>query len=161
MSAGTISVATRIGEAATVSKAAADAAITAATNDVNFYAASAVDQAITLDAKLASAAPALGSKLLSATLESNLDTAQGWANLRSHVTSVNTSAHSLASGEASVADAFRPGFTVLRQTIDDGAASVAKRDEQSALSQSYLNLCLLYTSPSPRDGLLSRMPSSA
>ena len=25
----------------------------------------------------------------------------------------------------------------------------------------YLNTCLLYTSPSPRDGLLSRMPSSA
>ena len=25
----------------------------------------------------------------------------------------------------------------------------------------YLSLCLLYTSPSPRDGLLSRMPSSA
>ena len=25
----------------------------------------------------------------------------------------------------------------------------------------YLNGCLLYTSPSPRDGLLSRMPSSA
>ena len=24
-----------------------------------------------------------------------------------------------------------------------------------------LNICLLYTSPSPRDGLLSRMPSSA
>ena len=24
-----------------------------------------------------------------------------------------------------------------------------------------LNCCLLYTSPSPRDGLLSRMPSSA
>ena len=24
-----------------------------------------------------------------------------------------------------------------------------------------LNVCLLYTSPSPRDGLLSRMPSSA
>ena len=24
-----------------------------------------------------------------------------------------------------------------------------------------LNTCLLYTSPSPRDGLLSRMPSSA
>ena len=28
-------------------------------------------------------------------------------------------------------------------------------------SPSQLNLCLLYTSPSPRDGLLSRMPSSA
>ena len=25
----------------------------------------------------------------------------------------------------------------------------------------YYNYCLLYTSPSPRDGLLSRMPSSA
>ena len=25
----------------------------------------------------------------------------------------------------------------------------------------YLTTCLLYTSPSPRDGLLSRMPSSA
>ena len=29
------------------------------------------------------------------------------------------------------------------------------------LSTPYLNTCLLYTSPSPRDGLLSRMPSSA
>ena len=28
-------------------------------------------------------------------------------------------------------------------------------------STSKLNPCLLYTSPSPRDGLLSRMPSSA
>ena len=27
--------------------------------------------------------------------------------------------------------------------------------------EAYLKLCLLYTSPSPRDGLLSRMPSSA
>ena len=27
--------------------------------------------------------------------------------------------------------------------------------------ESQLNCCLLYTSPSPRDGLLSRMPSSA
>ena len=29
------------------------------------------------------------------------------------------------------------------------------------VSQSHTNTCLLYTSPSPRDGLLSRMPSSA
>ena len=28
-------------------------------------------------------------------------------------------------------------------------------------SLAYLSICLLYTSPSPRDGLLSRMPSSA
>ena len=30
-----------------------------------------------------------------------------------------------------------------------------------AFSQSMVDACLLYTSPSPRDGLLSRMPSSA
>ena len=30
-----------------------------------------------------------------------------------------------------------------------------------ALGYGLLNFCLLYTSPSPRDGLLSRMPSSA
>ena len=34
-----------------------------------------------------------------------------------------------------------------------------KPDRESALVQ--LRRCLLYTSPSPRDGLLSRMPSSA
>ena len=33
----------------------------------------------------------------------------------------------------------------------------------AALLESYMRIepCLLYTSPSPRDGLLSRMPSSA
>ena len=30
-----------------------------------------------------------------------------------------------------------------------------------AFNLDQLNVCLLYTSPSPRDGLLSRMPSSA
>ena len=30
-----------------------------------------------------------------------------------------------------------------------------------ALNMLKLQICLLYTSPSPRDGLLSRMPSSA
>ena len=29
------------------------------------------------------------------------------------------------------------------------------------LNRRILDICLLYTSPSPRDGLLSRMPSSA
>ena len=32
-------------------------------------------------------------------------------------------------------------------------------DEEDELNHN--NICLLYTSPSPRDGLLSRMPSSA
>ena len=35
------------------------------------------------------------------------------------------------------------------------------RDERDALRPHELQACLLYTSPSPRDGLLSRMPSSA
>ena len=29
------------------------------------------------------------------------------------------------------------------------------------IKEKWPNICLLYTSPSPRDGLLSRMPSSA
>ena len=32
---------------------------------------------------------------------------------------------------------------------------------EHGIDQDLLNACLLYTSPSPRDGLLSRMPSSA
>ena len=38
------------------------------------------------------------------------------------------------------------------------------REEDTAVifyDLGYLKSCLLYTSPSPRDGLLSRMPSSA
>ena len=31
----------------------------------------------------------------------------------------------------------------------------------SDLKPQFIDICLLYTSPSPRDGLLSRMPSSA
>ena len=48
------------------------------------------------------------------------------------------------------------------------AFSTAEKTQQLALQFPYLEhvaveiqLCLLYTSPSPRDGLLSRMPSSA
>ena len=36
----------------------------------------------------------------------------------------------------------------------------AEADFADLLVEDY-NICLLYTSPSPRDGLLSRMPSSA
>ena len=38
-----------------------------------------------------------------------------------------------------------------------GDAGIEGKDVQAA----WLGTCLLYTSPSPRDGLLSRMPSSA
>ena len=37
---------------------------------------------------------------------------------------------------------------------------IAKIEDRKGINASVYN-CLLYTSPSPRDGLLSRMPSSA
>ena len=47
-----------------------------------------------------------------------------------------------------------------------GTSKIANVDSQNIMAQSggkvaQANACLLYTSPSPRDGLLSRMPSSA
>ena len=42
---------------------------------------------------------------------------------------------------------------------DTAAQAIAK--EPGTSGTTYNNNCLLYTSPSPRDGLLSRMPSSA
>ena len=41
------------------------------------------------------------------------------------------------------------------------AESLAKKDVQLVVFPELCITCLLYTSPSPRDGLLSRMPSSA
>ena len=40
-------------------------------------------------------------------------------------------------------------------------AHLPQEDAYRMLLSAKLGLCLLYTSPSPRDGLLSRMPSSA
>ena len=49
--------------------------------------------------------------------------------------------------------------------LDEGIEVVDVRHEQAAVhaadAWARLHPCLLYTSPSPRDGLLSRMPSSA
>ena len=55
-----------------------------------------------------------------------------------------------------------------RQKLMDGGRAkkmgggMMRRDMQSGYYPSDMGMaCLLYTSPSPRDGLLSRMPSSA
>ena len=48
--------------------------------------------------------------------------------------------------------------------IANDQAERARQDAETASqakSEFLSNICLLYTSPSPRDGLLSRMPSSA
>ena len=52
------------------------------------------------------------------------------------------------------------------ETYERVAVGIDARGENDLLSQfksilSQVKSCLLYTSPSPRDGLLSRMPSSA
>ena len=54
----------------------------------------------------------------------------------------------------------RPILDMRRDGPEGGAARMrAIAEEASELVRNYN--CLLYTSPSPRDGLLSRMPSSA
>ena len=47
------------------------------------------------------------------------------------------------------------------ETIEEiiGATKAMRKHSEKIAGD--LNACLLYTSPSPRDGLLSRMPSSA
>ena len=54
---------------------------------------------------------------------------------------------------------------VMLQDDSDGKGAYIKEWNLIPLHLKLLNLkyynCLLYTSPSPRDGLLSRMPSSA
>ena len=83
------------------------------------------------------------------------------------------------------ADAINPylAFAVLEKSLEDGALEDKNLNNSSDLVKAYkkgvakgmlkvmakmgistlqsYKGCLLYTSPSPRDGLLSRMPSSA
>ena len=57
---------------------------------------------------------------------------------------------------------YSPQQQVLQysQQLQQALQPAASQDTQSTMQLGY-NPCLLYTSPSPRDGLLSRMPSSA
>mgnify|MGYP003300824073 CR=1 FL=1 len=56
---------------------------------------------------------------------------------------------------------FRPILQDLRYLIVDEMHSLVPTKRGTHLALTLAHLCLLYTSPSPRDGLLSRMPSSA
>ena len=47
------------------------------------------------------------------------------------------------------------------QVSDDGGANFRRLKEEKKHSDNHAIACLLYTSPSPRDATLSRMPSSA
>ena len=48
-----------------------------------------------------------------------------------------------------------------QQHTDEMLKRVAHMEWQDEQRAAWMGGCLLYTSPSPRDGLLSRMPSSA
>ena len=49
----------------------------------------------------------------------------------------------------------------LSEVLDSGIARGFWAEEDKPLALSKIMTCLLYTSPSPRDATLSRMPSSA
>ena len=51
--------------------------------------------------------------------------------------------------------------SIRQETPDCEMKARAEVKHRFRISDEQLNTCLLYTSPSPRDGLLSRMPSSA
>ena len=54
------------------------------------------------------------------------------------------------------------GVTQLDFLVDDSYINAAgERVLEQQIFDQVFDICLLYTSPSPRDGLLSRMPSSA
>ncbi len=48
----------------------------------------------------------------------------------------------------------------IAQSLEDAREAAEARDNANSEAEKIIS-CLLYTSPSPRDGLLSRMPSSA
>ena len=54
-------------------------------------------------------------------------------------------------------------FEFSSSSLEEAKTIIAKYPEgkQQSAVMALLYICLLYTSPSPRDGLLSRMPSSA
>ena len=59
---------------------------------------------------------------------------------------------------------FAAGYAVSSLGYADKELNDALKEQIDKIfhtSNLYYNTCLLYTSPSPRDGLLSRMPSSA
>ena len=58
-----------------------------------------------------------------------------------------------ASTDRQATQAFQAGENAAQRTLE--------RNLADNLNTTHPNTCLLYTSPSPRDGLLSRMPSSA
>ena len=56
---------------------------------------------------------------------------------------------------------FEPCWPLLREAFGDSRPAATMHECGLSDPRMRIEICLLYTSPSPRDGLLSRMPSSA
>ena len=52
-------------------------------------------------------------------------------------------------------------YELLKQEAEELEAEIERKTKLKEELEQQILSCLLYTSPSPRDGLLSRMPSSA
>ena len=106
-------------------------------------------------AALMAASPALAQKKTLAVVVKGLDnpffTVLGDGCKKWNKENPNSEYTCLYTGPASSADEAGE-VQIVEDLINKGVAGIA-------ISPS--NACLLYTSPSPRDGLLSRMPSSA
>ena len=83
------------------------------------------------------------------------------------VTNIATNAFYICTNLTNITvDAANPVYSSLNGVLFDKAqlsliAFPSGRNGSYTVPNSVTNVCLLYTSPSPRDGLLSRMPSSA
>ena len=89
---------------------------------------------------------------------------EAWDEMEAGLVGINTGLETLVSAEQSQPEA-RERYDMPTMDLfgTDYAVTVDYRPEadfQAEDLESVLS-CLLYTSPSPRDGLLSRMPSSA
>ena len=65
------------------------------------------------------------------------------------------------SEQADVVIRFQGGHNAGHTLVIDGVTYKLRLLPSGIVRKNKISICLLYTSPSPRDGLLSRMPSSA
>ena len=73
---------------------------------------------------------------------------------RSYADRIAKAVNDISSIAANLADSADRGATI---NFTDARLQMAEKE----IKGKFDSICLLYTSPSPRDGLLSRMPSSA
>ena len=74
---------------------------------------------------------------------------------------LTTSGESHGSGYLGIVDGCPPGMALSESDLQIDLDRRKPAKSRHVTQRKEFDTCLLYTSPSPRDGLLSRMPSSA